>query len=795
MSFKIKDSVQVGTVTVLNSSGELTTPKVKDAGSAFNVALLPSTLAANITLTIPATSGTIKLTTDAETSTLQNVTTRGNTTANIISITNTTVSTTTATGALLVSGGVGVAGNLYAAAANITGTANVANLVSTGNITAAGNIGTGNMTASGNVSASYFLGNGSQLTGLNAAGIANGTSNINIPAINGNVNISSAGNANIAIITGIGANITGTLGVTGDASLPSIISTSTNSNVTVAPNGTGLFVVAGAKGGATGVELGTPTLGALTSNALTLTSSSTVSNSIAQLNAILGKLVPPSPAAFPNAVNITIASFNTSVRMTNFVQTDNTTGANKSVAAGTTVSTSRRAATYTTNTISDKGPGDSGLVSCMLNSVTAGSVTLTGASNGTYGNLVITLNRDYNAANALIAAGFWSVFSASLSGTVAQGWNEVFISDSAAASTNTANWYYDASAPGTPVFSTVTFTAPGAPVYEYSSTVPHYTNTNAFAAGFLVNRLSGDTYPLSDTFVTGTSGGAFSAPTSVTYATAGVTTPLARNLYVASGNATVATTATVISGFGSSSANCTVSALNGYNTGTANLNPGATVLYKTGTGSTMEEANVVIGSTIGSGTGLAFRILNPGSTNTPVYTGAEAAFNSQSGTLQVYDATVVASVLKHDQINYSTGYLPVGPNLSTGRTGTQYLTFKFIRTAVSKFDIRYTGNIAGCWVSLPGSVIDTSSTANGWMDMTVAYAGAGYPGVTGPGNGSNGCALGGIIAVNTAQSVYSRTCTFGTVSSSSTSTNEIYVRIALTAGQTVTALSLQTASN
>ena len=79
--------------------------------------------------------------------------------------------------------------------------------------------------------------------------------------------------------------------------------------------------------------------------------------------------------------------------------------------------------------------------------------------------------------------------------------------------------------------------------------------------------------------------------------------------------------------------------------------------------------------------------------------------------------------------------------------------------------------------------------------MTVAYAGAGYPGVTGPGNGSNGCALGGIIAVNVTQSVYSRTCTFGTVSSSSTGTNEIYVRIALTAGQTVTALSLQTASN
>jgi hypothetical protein len=47
--------------------------------------------------------------------------------------------------------------------------------------------------------------------------------------------------------------------------------------------------------------------------------------------------------------------------------------------------------------------------------------------------------------------------------------------------------------------------------------------------------------------------------------------------------------------------------------------------------------------------------------------------------------------------------------------------------------------------------------------------------------------------VNTAS--VSKTCTFGTVSSSSTATNEIYVRIALTSGQTVTGLSFKAASN
>ena len=305
-------------------------------------------------------------------------------------------------------------------------------------------------------------------------------------------------------------------------------------------------------------------------------------------------------------------------------------------------------------------------------------------------------------------------------------------------------------------------------------------------------------YPTSDTFVTGTAGGAYGAPTSVTYSTAGVATPLAQNLYVSSGSQAVATTSTIISGFGASSTGPQVSVTNSYNTGTNTFSPGANVLYKTGTTSSasrIEEANVFIGSTIGSGSGLAFRIDNPGSGNTPTFTGSEAAFNSQSGTLQTYDSTVVANILKHDQTNYSTGYLPVGPNLSAGRSGTQYFTFKVIRTSVSKFDVKWTGTIAGLWVALPGSTIDSTSSANGWLSMSTAYAGAGIPGVNSPGNGSDGCALGGVAPLNSAQTNKSVTATFGTVSSSSTATNEIYIRIALTSGQSITALSLQTASN
>ena len=71
----------------------------------------------------------------------------------------------------------------------------------------------------GNLSANFFIGNGSQLTGLNTDRISNGTSNVIIPAVNGNVNISSAGNANIVVVTGTGANIAGTLNATGNANV------------------------------------------------------------------------------------------------------------------------------------------------------------------------------------------------------------------------------------------------------------------------------------------------------------------------------------------------------------------------------------------------------------------------------------------------------------------------------------------------------------------------------------------------------------------------------------------------
>lgn len=605
------------------------------------------------------------------------------------------------------------------------------------------------------------------------------------------INTSSPGNA---------LDVSGNLDISGNLFVNQISSHTTNANLVLAPNGTGIVTIANTVGGSTGIQMGANTQGYLVSNAVTLTTDTSVTNGICLLNQVLGKLVPPSPSNFPGGQTLTISSLST-YRMANITQVNNTANS-LTVSAGATVTTVRRAATYATNTISTVGPGDTGTVTAYRNGTAVGNVTLninaSPSANGTYGgNLVITNNYDYNSANSSIAAGFWYVFSAAISGSSAPaGWNDIAIVDTATGSTNVPSWYYDASSPSTPSYSSTTMTPPGSANVLYSSTIPHYTNINQFSITTTVANVSGNMYPTSNTFTSGSSGGSFAAPTNVTYNSSSLGT----NIIPSFATATFTTTANVTTGFGGSSTGPSIAVNNSYNTGTLTLTTalGNTVQYKSGSATAIDEGNIVVTS-VGTGSGNAVRIENPGTGNTPVYTGSEANFNSQTSTLQNYDATVVGvnsqGVLKHDQTNYSTGYLPAGPDLSSGRSGTQYFTFKFVRTDVSKFDITYAGNVAGMWVALPGSVIDSSSSANGWINMAVAYAGAGYPGVNAPGNGSDGCALGGTVSLNTTVASTSKTCTFGTVSSSSTASNEIYIRIALTSGQSVTGLSLKAASN
>jgi len=138
-----------------------------------------------------------------------------------------------------------------AAQPNITSVGTLTSLVvgnATSNTTLNGN---GVITSNGNITVNsgfYFIGNGSQLTGItavSAASVANGNSNVNIPAANGNVIVSVAGNANIVTVTGTGVNVAGTINATGNANVGNIGATNgvfTN----VSGNGSALSSITGA---------------------------------------------------------------------------------------------------------------------------------------------------------------------------------------------------------------------------------------------------------------------------------------------------------------------------------------------------------------------------------------------------------------------------------------------------------------------------------------------------------------------------------------------------------------------
>jgi fibronectin-binding autotransporter adhesin len=81
-------------------------------------------------------------------------------------------------------------------------------LTANGNISGANFLTAGVVSATGNITGNFFLGNGSQLTGIDATSIQNGNSNVQVYA-NSNVAVSIAGTSNVAVFTTTGISVTG----------------------------------------------------------------------------------------------------------------------------------------------------------------------------------------------------------------------------------------------------------------------------------------------------------------------------------------------------------------------------------------------------------------------------------------------------------------------------------------------------------------------------------------------------------------------------------------------------------
>jgi len=85
----------------------------------------------------------------------------------------------------------------------------------TGNVTG-GNINTaGQVVASGNITGNYFIGNGSQLTGIDATSIQNGTSNVQVYQ-DGNVAFNISGTSNVVVVSTDSVSVDGSIDVAGN---------------------------------------------------------------------------------------------------------------------------------------------------------------------------------------------------------------------------------------------------------------------------------------------------------------------------------------------------------------------------------------------------------------------------------------------------------------------------------------------------------------------------------------------------------------------------------------------------
>jgi len=151
--------------------------------------------------------------------------------------------------------------------------------------------------------------------------------------------------------------------------------------------------------------------------------------------------------------------------------------------------------------------------------------------------------------------------------------------------------------------------------------------------------------------------------------------------------------------------------------------------------------------------------------------------------------------IKHFTTDLSSGYLPAGPDLNTGRSGAQYYNFAFRRTTMANFTVRLTGTVSGFFIAAPGTAIDSASGLNGWLDAGITYGGSGVPGSdTGNGgNGSNGCAFtsGDRIIDGTSYSNQTFTLTLGSENATNATGNNVLIRIKLESGDSITALSIE----
>lgn len=543
---------------------------------------------------------------------------------------------------------------------------------------------------------------------------------------------------------------------------------------------------------------------------------------------------PVSPDGLSSKTLSNVSSVGTNPKLA-FGFTDNTQGT--TLVAGDSINRVVSGNAEATAISSFAYDADNGSLNAKVNGVIDGTKTLTsGNDSGTYTSLVITEESDYQLLNSsgssttfassIYYPGLYKGFKAKVSKAVSSlsnGVNSVQLSHSITGDTNAVEFVKDSlTVVPTVNISSSTLSENVSGTYRYISGIPYYNNgsPSLTLSGVSVSNLVGQCYTDQSNIVEVDNGtnqegttasaildsdysysqinGAISILTGgIPNVSIGVTSPYQiNNLIIPITSSSVRTIDRI-----------KVRARNVNGIGNYSSDIGTKIQVHTANQSGINEVAIIISDSLGNGTytddGIRIFDFNSETTDTPSFNGLTNFYtnnvyseSSDPGVQGTKEATIRLGVLKHDTTDYSTGFLPVGPNRS-GDTGTQYFTFAFRRQVVANFDINITSStgVAGVWIAAPGTQIDDTSGLNGWLRADSAYSGSGIPGSGVGGNGSDGCAFTAgdrILAGSSLSGGY--TMTLGTENMSNSTGNVVLIRVALSSGQSITSLSIGVAS-
>ncbi len=466
-----------------------------------------------------------------------------------------------------------------------------------------------------------------------------------------------------------------------------------------------------------------------------------------------------------------------------------------------------------------------GTLSAIVDGSAEGTITFNSSDNtGTDQSLVVVDELDFynfnntggsvSAGSRRYAPGLYSGFRARINkSSLATGSHTYKLSHSTTGNTSVLEFAKD-NLTGTPVlnFSGTTVTQNSAGTLAYVSGVPYYTNDASLnVIGALVSNVAGQFYKndstpfniYSGTNIEGDSGSSFSTQTK---------------------NYSILPSSTLVSGYPKANtgvgANVSIETFQVAVNGGGRRVEGFSMMMENvnGSSSTLQYANTKVAVYNGNSSGVredaipvsdslgatydtdGKRLSNFSSTNaTPTFANNVDYYvnNAWTGAVTVAgtdEAIQRYGTLAHNVVDYSSGYLPAGPNLNTSRSGVQYFRFAFKRTNVANFNVTLTGTVASFHIAAPGTNIDDTSDSNGWVDASNTYAGAGTPGANtaAGGNGSDGCAFtsGDRIQSSTNYNNNSFTMTLGDQNASTSTNNQILVSVGLSSGQSLTKLEI-----